>query len=314
VLEGLPKSSGEMLTIMITAYASIETAVQAIKRGAYDFLAKPFTPEELRNTVHKAAVRLVLAKQARKLAEERNEVRLQLMRMLSHELQAPLNAVDGYLELMRQHIAEGRPEALAPLINRGQHRLQGMRDLIRNLLDMTQIESSRRRRNLLPVDVREAARSALEVFHLQARERGIVCALHANRPIAMRADRSELDMIFHNLLSNAIKYNHPQGEIHITLDRNTDTVSISVADSGIGIAAEDLPQLFREFVRIRNETTRDIPGNGLGLSIVAKIARLYQGEVLVDSEPGRGSKFTVLLQDAPRSALAAPPADALLRA
>ena len=101
VLDQVGDHHGEMLTIMITAYASIETAVRAVKRGAYDFLAKPFTPDELRNTIKKAAVRLVLAKQARRLAEERNEVRLQFMRTLSHELQAPLAAVEGFLELIR---------------------------------------------------------------------------------------------------------------------------------------------------------------------------------------------------------------------
>lgn len=295
VLDRLPDSA-EILTIMITAYASIETAVQAIKRGAYDFLAKPFTPDELRNTVQKAAVRLVLAKQARRLADERKEVRLQFMRTLSHELQAPLNAVEGYLELMKQRLGHAPAESIEPLIDRGQHRLQAMRDLIRGLLDMTRIEAGRRARKMVFVDLREIARSALEAFALEADKRGIACSLHANRPVVMWADRSELEMILHNLLSNAVKYNRTGGEVHITLDQNGSTVSICAADTGVGIAAEDVPRLFGEFVRIRNEATREIPGSGLGLSIVAKIARLYRGEVVVDSEPGTGSKFTVVLQ------------------
>ena len=296
VLDRLPESA-EILTIMITAYASIETAVQAIKRGAYDFLAKPFTPEELRNTVHKAAVRLVLAKQARRLADERNEVRLQFMRILSHELQAPLNAVEGYLELMKQRIGHVPTEAVEQLIDRSQHRLQAMRDLIRGLLDMTRIEAGRRVRKLASVDVREIARSAMEAFALDAGKRDITLSLHANRPVIMLADRSEIEMILHNLLSNAVKYNRASGQVHVTLDQNGSTVSVSAADTGIGIAADDVQRLFGEFVRIRNDATREIPGSGLGLSIVSKIARLYRGEVVVDSEPGAGSKFTVVLQN-----------------
>jgi two-component system, sensor histidine kinase and response regulator len=102
VLDATRDLQSEMLTIMITAYASIETAVQATKRGAYDFLAKPFTPDELRNTTRKAAARLALAKQARKLAEEKRQVRFQFIRVLGHELKAPLNAVEGYLRLLQE--------------------------------------------------------------------------------------------------------------------------------------------------------------------------------------------------------------------
>ena len=103
VLDRLAGMQTDMLTIMITAYASIETAVTATKRGAYDFLAKPFTPDELKSTIRKAAARLILAKQARKLAEEKRQVRFEFIRVLGHELKAPLNAVAGYLELIKDH-------------------------------------------------------------------------------------------------------------------------------------------------------------------------------------------------------------------
>ncbi len=102
VLDRLADMQTDMLTIMITAYASIETAVSATKRGAYDFLAKPFTPDELKSTIRKAAARLILAKQARKLAEEKQQVRFEFIRVLAHELKAPLNAVAGYLELIQK--------------------------------------------------------------------------------------------------------------------------------------------------------------------------------------------------------------------
>ena len=108
VLDGSPDLQTEMLTIMITAYASIETAVPATKRGAYDFLAKPFTPDELRNTIRKAATRLVLAKQARKLAEEKRQVRFQFIRVLGHELKAPLER-GRRLPRMLQERHAGRP-------------------------------------------------------------------------------------------------------------------------------------------------------------------------------------------------------------
>jgi cell cycle sensor histidine kinase DivJ len=104
-------------------------------------------------------------------------------------------------------------------------------------------------------------------------------------------------MVLENLVSNAIKYNRPGGHVHVTVDRHGDTVSIGVADTGWGIDSPDIDRLGEEFLRIRSDQTRHVSGTGLGLSIVKKIARLYQGELLIDSEPGVGSKFTVLLSN-----------------
>ena len=100
VLERLVTPERGMLTVMITAYASLEAAVTAIKRGAYDFLAKPFTPDELRNTVRKAAGSLILARQARQLAREKRQLRFQFISVVAHELKAPLGAIEGYLNIL----------------------------------------------------------------------------------------------------------------------------------------------------------------------------------------------------------------------
>ena len=101
VLERLPKGRGDILTIMITAYASIETAVRATKQGSYDFLPKPFTPGELKEVVKKAALRVVLARQARSLSEEKKRIRFDFIRVLGHELKAPLGAVQNYMDILR---------------------------------------------------------------------------------------------------------------------------------------------------------------------------------------------------------------------
>ena len=137
---------------MITAYASIETAVTATKRGAYDFLAKPFTPDELKSTIRKAAARLILAKQTRKLAEEKRQVRFEFIRVLGHELKAPLNAVEGYLRMFKDRSLGDDPAAYDEGIDRSLMRIDGMRKLIADLLDMTQIESGRKNRQLAEVD------------------------------------------------------------------------------------------------------------------------------------------------------------------
>ncbi|HWT83052.1 MAG TPA: response regulator, partial [Candidatus Methylomirabilis sp.] len=97
VLNELAEAKPQVLTIMITAFASLDTAIAATKRGAYDFLAKPFTPEEVKAAVRKAAKHLILQRQARRLAEEKRQIRFQFISVLGHELKAPLGAIEGYL-------------------------------------------------------------------------------------------------------------------------------------------------------------------------------------------------------------------------
>ncbi len=297
VLDRINGKYGDMLTIMITAYASIETAVRAVKRGAYDFLAKPFTPDELRNTVKKAAVRIVLAKQARRLADERNKVRLQFMRTLSHELQAPLNAIDGYLDLIKNRTQGTTLDAYNEVVDRSQDRIAGMRRLIHDLLQMTTMESKSRNRELARVDVTKVARDTIEMFQHQADGLGLSIHLHREGPLVMNAVEDELQIILQNLISNAVKYNRSGGQVHVNLDRNGTTISLGVSDTGWGLPPTALDRLCDEFVRIKTPHNRDVPGTGLGLSIVKKIARLYSGDILIDSEWEVGSKFTVLLKD-----------------
>lgn len=295
VLDVVRQNPGDMLVIMITAYASIETAVTATKRGAYDFLAKPFAPDELRNTIRKAASRLILGKQARKLAEEKRQVRFQFIRVLGHELKAPLAAVEGYLHMLEDPRIAADEGMAKEAVGRSLVRIDGMRKLIADLLDLTHIESGQRQRQLAPLDLVEQARAARETFAADADARHVTVEIHADGPVSMTADRGEIEMIFNNLVSNAIKYNRDGGRVDVRLARAAETVTVEVADTGIGLAPDEAGRLFGEFVRIRNEQTQNILGSGLGLSIVKKVAALYGGEVRVESRPGQGSLFRVTL-------------------
>lgn len=299
VLSRTADKANGMLTIMITAYASLETAITATKRGAYDFLAKPFTPEELRASIRKAAKHVVLQRQARKLAEEKHRVRFQFISVLAHELKAPLGAIQGYLSILRDHSAGNDPAMYDHMIQRSLVRLEGMRKLIMDLLDMTRLESGQRKRDRVDVDVLDVAKASIEMQANDAAANGVAVRLHAEGPVVMQADRGEIEIVLNNLLSNAIKYNRPQGTVDATLTADEQFVTIKVADTGIGMTAEETGRLFNDFVRIKNEKTRNIMGSGLGLSIVKKLALVYGGEALVASEPGVGTTFTVTLRRTP---------------
>ena len=295
VLEKVTSKTSEMVTIMITAYASIETAVTAVKSGAFDFIAKPFTPAELKKTVNKAAQSVILARQLRKLAQEKRQVRFQFISVLAHELKSPLNSIDGYLDILQKKTLGTDLTAYQSMVDRCMVRIEGMRKLIYDLLDLTRLESGQKQRELKELDAREIAKQAMETVLPEAKRRNITVELHADTPIVARCDAGEIEIIFNNLISNGVKYNRDNGRVDIFLNKEDGQVSIAVKDTGIGMSEEETVRLFNEFVRIKNEKTRNILGSGLGLTIVKKIVLLYNGTVSVQSKSGEGSTFTVTL-------------------
>jgi two-component system sensor histidine kinase/response regulator len=300
VLDSITQRQLDILTVMITAYASLETAVSATRYGAYDFLAKPFTPEELRSAVQKATKHLVLSRQARKLSEEKRRVRFQFISVLAHELKSPLAAVEGYLRIIQDKSAGDSLAAYETMVNRSITRLEGMRKMIFDILDLTRIESGQKKRELVEIDLREAAQAAIETALQSAQERGVTIEIHAPERAPMLADRGELDIVFNNLVSNAVKYNRPNGRVDLTIATDEEQVTITCRDTGIGLSEAEAQQLFREFVRIKNAKTKNILGSGLGLSTVKKLAtEYYGGDVRVESEPNVGSTFTVTLRRQP---------------
>jgi signal transduction histidine kinase len=186
------------------------------------------------------------------------------------------------------------------MLDRSLVRIEGMRKLIFDLLDLTRIESGQKQRHFAEVEVCEVARAAIETAAPEAADRDITIALHADGPISMTADRGELDIILNNLVSNAVKYNRDGGRVDVTVERDDATLTLRVADTGIGMTDEEASRIFDDFARVQNARTKDILGSGLGLSTVKKLAALYDGEVRVDSEPDVGSTFTVVLAEPQR--------------
>jgi two-component system sensor histidine kinase/response regulator len=296
VLNQTVEQQDEMLTIMITAYASIDTAITATRKGAYDFLPKPFTPRDLKHSVRKAAIRVVLARRAKSLAAANRRVRFEFTRILGHELKAPIAAVSGYLYLLRDHILGDDVTAYDDAVGRSLKRMDQMRKLIVDLLDMTRLESGEKVRELESLNMREVVDTALELVETEAERRGITLVQEGADGVEIWGDRGELDMMLNNLVSNAVKYNRQGGSVTVTLAMGDAGLQIEVTDTGIGMAPKDVEKLFGEFVRIKTDETRNILGSGLGLSILKRLASLYGGEVSVTSEPGQGTTFRMQLR------------------
>ncbi|RJP46095.1 MAG: hybrid sensor histidine kinase/response regulator [Desulfobacteraceae bacterium] len=297
ILNHLSGKPHDLLTVMITAYATLENAIAATRRGAYDFLAKPFTPEELKATVYRTTKHLLLCRQAEKLAGEKRRIRFEFISVLAHELKAPLAAVQQYLDIICGVDPASDAELIQRLAGRSLERIRGMRKLILDLLDVTRLESGQRPRRMEQVDLAAVAVAAVENMSGEAKKRGIAMEIHANGPLWVTADVWEMETVFNNLVSNAVKYNRENGRVDVYASAENGTIAVRVSDTGIGISEQDAARLFKEFARIRNADTDTIAGSGLGLSIVKKIATLYNGDVSLESTPGRGSTFRVTLKE-----------------
>ncbi len=215
--------------------------------------------------------------------------------LVSHELRTPLTAILGYVELLlSDDIAAFPPEHARHLevIERNARRLVR---LVGDLLFAAQVEGAPLLLEPAEVDLVALVRDAVELARCRAEETGIVLETELEPVERCVGDRDRLAQVLDNLVSNALKFTPPGGTVVVRLCGKGAHARIEVADTGVGIPAEDQPHLFDRFYRARNATGRSIPGLGLGLTIVRTIVEGHGGTVSVHSTPGEGATFTVLL-------------------
>jgi hypothetical protein len=270
-------------------------ALKAHKFGATDFIPKPFTPQELKSSIENISKQQYLKRITHTINEEGKKIRYQFLSVLSHELKAPLNAIEGYLRMMQEKQAGERIDDYTTPIERSLQRIQGMRNLIMDLLDFTKIRLERKDEKIEEVHLSNIASNAIITVQPYAIQMELSIKLTIKSDAVIMADPTDMEIIFNNLVSNSVKYNKTGGKVEIIIDSDENDVIIIFSDTGIGISDADKENLFAEFVRIKNERTRNISGSGLGLSIVRKVIELYDGTISVDSEPDIGSTFTARL-------------------
>jgi signal transduction histidine kinase len=293
VLDYINTNQLDILVVMITSYASLELAVKATNIGAYDFVPKPFTPQEIKASMENIAKHYFLRRMTRKLHKEGKQVRFQFLTVLSHELKAPLNAIEGYLQMMQEKQAGESIDSYQEMIDRSLARIKGMRTLIMDLLDLTRIESGKKKREFIDLDLGLVAKSAIDTMVPLAVQLDVSINLENNLSEPFFADPEEMEIIFNNLISNAVKYNKKGGSVRCKLWNTNQDLKIEISDTGFGIDINDIPKLFHEFSRIHTTSTKNVSGSGLGLSIVKRIVEMYKGNIEVQSTVGEGSTFTI---------------------
>ncbi len=216
---------------------------------------------------------------------------------MSHELRTPLTAILGISESLQEQVFgplnERQRESIHTVESSGRHLLE----LINDILDLAKVEAGRLDLRRQPVAIAEACEASVQFVRSAAVRKGVELALSAGDADAtLEADPKRLKQILVNLLSNAVKFTPPGGRVSLEVAAGPDdAIRFVVSDTGIGIAAEDMGRLFQPFVQLDSGLSRQHEGTGLGLALVRRFAELHGGSVSVDSEPGRGSRFTVAL-------------------
>ncbi len=284
----------DIVIMVITAYASIENAIEAMQKGASDFLPKPFTPDELRFAIKKAADKRELILQRTRALEEKREMEENYLSFVSHQLKSPLFAAQQLLYLLEEGDYKINEDVLS-IIKRANRRISEAAKLVNEWLLVSRFEKSGFSQDFAETDIVPLINSELERHHEQIAAKGINVVLDIPRSVRLETDPSAFSMMISNLISNAVKYNVEDGKLLIRINEEAESTRIEVEDTGIGIKKEYIPRLFSKFFRIRDEKTKNIEGTGLGLAIIKKIIDEHSGSIEVASEEGKGTRFTVIL-------------------
>ena len=424
VLERIRKQNTQIQVIVITGYATVETAIEAMKQGAYDFIPKPFEPDQLRIVVNRAWEKMCFIREAEKLELERNRtlsdldteksrirtiiesfpsgvivtdpkgrvvlmnpafrqllgidsdlktgnplkdylpdeglcrlvleisqgkhvdyddipsyefslpgekyfmargqpvlgekkeclgavlniVDISAMKLLdnlksefvakvSHELRSPLSTIHEQLALVIKDMVGEDFAQDQHILDRAREKTKGLISLIGDLLDLSRIEEGIICHEPQSLRLEEILKNIIEFLRTSAQKKNqsLTLVLPEDELPELIADPIALESIFGNLVTNAINYTQEGGEIIVTVDMAGINVRVRVKDDGFGIADKYLNKIFDRFYRVKDDKTRYITGTGLGLPIVKGLLDSMGGLIDVESEPGKGSVFTVLL-------------------
>ena len=322
LLEEVRRRSPLTISIVLTGFAALESAIGALRHGAYDYLTKPCIIDELKYTVGRGIEhrRLMLAerearsgledlnRELERRVEERtaelqrandelaeaNRAKDVFLATLSHELRTPLTPVLGWVNLLRTSSPASDPALLTQGLDAIERNARLQARLVDDLLDISRIVSGKLRIEWEPVNLCAIVESSVETVRAEAAARDIELAVETpDCPLIVQGAPVRLQQVVWNLLSNAVKFTPRAGRVAVRAWRERGEARVKVSDTGIGIATEFLPHVFDRFRQADGSTTRQFGGLGLGLAIVRALVELHGGWVRAESEGlGQGSRFT----------------------
>lgn len=295
VLEKIYVFDATIVTIVITGFATVNSAVEAMKKGTFDFIPKPFQPDELRLIVRRGLERRKLVLETITLRNEKEMLREHFAAIVSHELKSPLGAVQQNLYTLAEDLEGNIDQEQQEKIQRLQERIKELVTLINTWLRVISVDINKITEQFEELDLLPIVENAIETVDRQAVRKDIKISLTRDEvPIRIQGDQGTLTEAIINLLTNSIKYTPMGGSVDVGISQTGSHALISVTDNGVGIAEEDIRHIFTDFYRGKNLPEGE-RSSGLGLSITKRIVEAHLGAIEVASKLGEGSKFTIKL-------------------
>lgn len=311
ILEEAHEVNPESAVIIMTGYASLESAVDALNRGAFSYIVKPFNMDEVKVVIKKAFQQIRLFKENQRLIDElqlsnrktekaladlnkANQLKSRFLASMSHELRTPINAIMGFTDLVLEDRGLGkscRRDMSRIVVN-----AHNLLSLINDILDLSKIEAGKITLKTSAFGLGPLVKGCAQSIKPMLKDKPVNLEMDINKDIPkIYTDRNRLRQIIINLLSNAVKFTEKGAIVVIARLGDKEFVNISVEDTGIGIREEDLAYVFDEFRQVNREQKQRYGGTGLGLSISKRLAHLLGGNILLESTFGKGSKFTLVI-------------------
>ena len=312
IIPRLHESDPDLVCVVMTGYATVELAVQAMKAGAYNFITKPFSADLLLLTVNQGLEKRQLSRDVKRLKSFEHEVS-QLWSLakgeldgfdqlnkdfigpaafrltIAHEFRAPITALLSFLILLRKGYVPADQQD--KIIDSAIERAQDLLDLVDDLMNLTTAKEELSPENRKLHHLSEDLEKVVPTLKAQAQEKGLQFSMEIkNRPL-VETNPMLMDQLWTNLISNAIKYTLPGGSVTVVLEEQEGWAIGSVADTGIGMSPSEQNLIFHEFYRAPRAKEMERHGSGLGLSFVKRIIEGYNGTLQVRSEADQGSYF-----------------------
>ena len=311
MLQQIRQLAPNIIVIIITGYATVELSVQAIHEGAHDFIAKPFTSERLLQVINRELERRELRREVQRvkaLEEETRElarakaelekldaIESRFMLTMVHILRAPVAVLQNSVQLIRKGYVP--PEEQPALLERADQRAGELLTTLDDLLLLAYLKEGLGLTKVATVSVADVLAVVLATLKGQADQQGVTMTVEASDQPRVSANPDYIKALWMHLLGNAIRYTPAEGRVTVSLrtDQERGQVIGAVSDTGIGVAADDIPRIFEEFFRTEEAKAMQEIGTGLGLPIVQQVVKMYNGTIEVESVVGQGSTFRFTL-------------------